>query len=126
MKQSGVQNLMYLVESHGDNMHTSLPLDTLNQAAINTQVVDRFTVKTTSSHCDSMRYLSIMTRLLSATYCNKTIVSCRRESLPRCHIKDDLVSLMTFSEFNIASSKTKVLHTTYLLIHFQDHILFRI
>jgi hypothetical protein len=125
MKQSGVQNLVYLVESHGDNMHTSLPLDTLNQATINTQVVDRFTIKTTSSHSDSMRYLSIMTRLLSATYRNKTIVSCRRESLPRCHIKDDLVSLMTFSEFNMASNKTKVLHTACLLIIFQDRILVR-
>lgn len=117
MKQSGLQNLVYLVESHGDNMHTSLPLDTLNQATINTQVVDGFTVKTTSSHRDSMRYLSIMTRVLSASYCNKTIVSCHHDNLPRCHIRDDLVSLMTFSEFNSASSKTKVLHTLiYLFI----------
>jgi hypothetical protein len=109
MKQSAVQNLVYLVESHGDNMHTSLPLDTLNQATINTQVVDKFTVKTTSSHRDSMHYLSIMTRLLNAAYCNKTIFSCRRDSLPECQIRDDVVSLMTFSEFNSASSKTKVL-----------------
>ena len=108
MKQSGVQNLIYLVESHGDNKHTSLPLDTLNQATINTQVVDRFTVKTTSSHRNSMHYLSIMTRLLSAAYSNKTIVGCRLDSLPDCHIRDDIVSLMTFSEFNNASSKTKV------------------
>jgi crossover junction endonuclease MUS81 len=118
MKQSGVQNLVYLVESHGDNMHTSLPLDTLTQATINTQVVDGFTVKTTSSHRDSMRYLSVMTRLLSASYCNKTIISCHRDNLPRCHIGDDLVSLMTFSEFNSASSKTKVPHSTYLLSYF--------
>jgi hypothetical protein len=124
MKQSGVQNLMYLVESRGDNMHASLPLDTLNQAIINTQVVDRFTVKTTSSHYDSMRYLSIMTRLLSITYCNKTIVSCRRDSLPHCHIKDDVVSLMTFSEFNMASSKAKVLYTACFLINFQDQLLY--
>jgi crossover junction endonuclease MUS81 len=108
MKQSGVQNLIYLVESHGDNTHTSLPLETLNQAAINTQVVDKFTVKKTSSHRDSMHYLSIMTRVLSAAYCNKTVIGCRRDSLPACHIKDDIVSLMTFSEFNDASRKTKV------------------
>jgi hypothetical protein len=116
MGQSGVQNLVYLVESHGDNMHTCLPLDTLTQATINTQVVDRFAVKTTSSHRDSMRYLSVMTHLLSASYCNKTIVSCHRDSLPRCHIRDDLVSLMTFSEFNNASSKTKVHHPTHSFI----------
>jgi hypothetical protein len=109
MKQSRVQNLIYLVESHGDNTHTSLPLETLNQASINTQVVDKFTVKTTSSHRDSMRYLSTMTHLLSAAYCNKTIFSCRRDSLPDCHISDDVVFLMTFPEFNNASSKTKVL-----------------
>jgi hypothetical protein len=109
MKQSGVQNLIYLVESHGDNRHTSLPLDTLNQATINTQVVDKFTVKTTSGHRDSMHYLSIMTRLLSAAYSNKTIFSCRRDSLPDCHIRDNVASLMTFSEFNSASSKIKVL-----------------
>jgi crossover junction endonuclease MUS81 len=120
MKQSGVQNLVYLVESHGDNMHTSLPLETLNQATINTQVVDGFTVKATSSHRDSMHYLSIMTRLLRASYCNKTIVSCRRDSLPCSHIRDDLVSLMTFSEFNNASSKTKVLCTIYRFSNAND------
>ncbi|GFG29411.1 hypothetical protein Cfor_02614 [Coptotermes formosanus] len=116
MKQSAVQNLVYLVESHGDNMHTSLPLDTLNQATINTQVVDKFTVKTTSSHRDSMHYLSIMTRLLNAAYCNKTIFSCRRDSLPECQIRDDVVSLMTFSEFNSASSKTKALSVRDLFL----------
>lgn len=67
MKHSGVQNLIYLVESHGDNAHTSLPLDTVNQASINTQLVNKFTVKTTSRRCDS-----IMTHLLSAAHCNKT------------------------------------------------------
>jgi hypothetical protein len=71
MKQSGLQNMIYLVECHGDKTHTSLPLDTLNQATINTQVVDKFTVKTTSSHCDSLHYLSVVTCLLSAAYCNK-------------------------------------------------------
>jgi crossover junction endonuclease MUS81 len=116
MKQSGVQNLIYLVESHGDNTHTSLPLETLNQATINTQVVDKFTVKTTSSHRDSMHYLSIMTRLLTAAYCNKTIIGCHRDSLPDCHIRDDIVSLMTFSEFNNASSKTKALSVRDLFI----------
>lgn len=109
MKQSGLQNLIYLVESHGDNRRTSLPLDTLTQAAINTQVVNMFTVKITSSHRDSMRYLSVMTRHLSASYCDKTFVSCHRGNLPCCHIRDDLISLMTFSEFNKSSCKTKVI-----------------
>ncbi|KDR15724.1 crossover junction endonuclease MUS81 [Zootermopsis nevadensis] len=107
MKQSGLQNLIYLVESHGDNRRTSLPLDTLTQAAINTQVVNMFTVKITSSHRNSMRYLSVMTRHLSASYCDKTFVSCHRGNLPCCHIRDDLISLMTFSEFNKSSCKTK-------------------
>ncbi|XP_069681048.1 crossover junction endonuclease MUS81 isoform X2 [Periplaneta americana] len=108
LKQSGVQHLLYLVESHGDDQHTTLPLQTLNQAAINTQVVDGFTVKTTQNHRGSMRFLATMTRLLHAAYHGKILVSCRCEGLPPTHIRDDLVSLMTFCEFNSAATKTKI------------------
>lgn len=47
----------------------------------------------------------ILLRLLQ----DKTIVSCPKESLCNVNITDDLVSLMTFNEFNKASSKHKVI-----------------
>ena len=40
LKQCGVQNLIYLIESYGKNEHVGLPINTLYQAAINTLVHD--------------------------------------------------------------------------------------
>ncbi|KAJ9591198.1 hypothetical protein L9F63_002269 [Diploptera punctata] len=116
MKRSGIQNVIYLIESHGDNTHTILPLQSLKQAAVNTQVIDKITVKRTSSLRDSVRYLGIMTKLLVRMYSKKTIVSCQRENLPQIQIGDDLISLMTFKEFNSNTGKNKVLDTQSLFM----------
>lgn len=64
LKGSGLPHLIYLVESFGSKQRLGLPVETLQQAAVNTQVVDEFTVKYTKSHIDSMLYLSCMTKLL--------------------------------------------------------------
>ncbi|PSN46179.1 Crossover junction endonuclease MUS81 [Blattella germanica] len=116
LKQCGIQNLIYLVESHGDNTHTTLPLPSLEQAAVNTQIVDRFSVKKTSNVHETVLYLATMTRLLIKFYSKKTIVKCERENLPPCLITDDLMSLMMFAEFNNSSSKRKVLGTQSMFI----------
>lgn len=68
LKQSGIQNLIYLVESHGSDQHVGLPLSTLQQAAVNTQVVDGFIVKHTVDHLHSMAYLASLTRILGRTF----------------------------------------------------------
>nr|CAD7395132.1 unnamed protein product [Timema poppensis] len=107
LKQCGVQNLIYLVESHGNNQHTGLPLATLQQAIVNTQVVDGFMVKQTSNHRESMSYLATLTRLLSNSFNDKTLVSCLKQDIPPFNITDDLVSLITFTEFSKLSGKTR-------------------
>ncbi|CAG2053663.1 unnamed protein product [Timema podura] len=107
LKQCGVQNLIYLVESHGNNQHTGLPLATLQQAIVNTQVVDGFMVKQTSNHRESMSYLATLTKLLSNSFNNKTLVSCHKQDIPPFNITDDLVSLITFTEFSKLSGKTR-------------------
>nr|CAD7392558.1 unnamed protein product [Timema cristinae] len=107
LKQCGIQNLIYLVESHGNNQHTGLPLATLQQAIVNTQVVDGFMVKQTSNHRESMSYLATLTRLLSNSFNDKTLVSCHKQAIPPFNITDDLVSLITFTEFSKISGKTR-------------------
>lgn len=68
LKQCGLQNLIYLVESFGKNNHTGLPLTTLQQAATNTLVQDGFSVKFTDSLRATAEYLSCMTTILNNMY----------------------------------------------------------
>lgn len=68
LKQSGIQNLIYLIESHGNNQFTGLPFQTLMQAATNTQVHSKFQVKFTDGHNESMLYLSVLTELFIDLY----------------------------------------------------------
>lgn len=64
LTDSGLPNIVYLVESRGSNMHLGLPIQNLLQAVTNTQIHSRFIVKFTDSHAASMFYLSVMTNLL--------------------------------------------------------------
>lgn len=68
LKQCGLQNLIYLVESYGQNNHTGLPLTTLQQAATNTLVQDGFCVKFTENLRATALYLSCMSGILNKTY----------------------------------------------------------
>lgn len=68
LQESGITNLVYLIESRGNNQNLGLPLQSLLQAATNTQVQSGFTVKFTNSHKDSMQYLAVMTSLLIDMY----------------------------------------------------------
>ena len=64
LKQCGVQNLIYLIESYGKNEHVGLPINTLYQAAINTLVHDGFSVKFTENGKASCEYLACITNFL--------------------------------------------------------------
>lgn len=68
LKDSGVQNVIYLIESKGNNQFLGLPISNLLQAGTNTQVHSDFSVKFTDSHADSMLYLSVLTNILIETY----------------------------------------------------------
>ncbi len=68
LKDCGVQNIIYLIESKGNNQFVGLPITNLLQAGTNTQVQNEFSVKFTDSHADTMLYLSVLTNILIKTY----------------------------------------------------------
>lgn len=77
MKQSGIENLMYIVENIDKNTKYSIPFPSLMQASVNCIVQDNFTVKYTRDHKDSMSYLSCVTKSLIKIYtvCGKYFIS---------------------------------------------------
>lgn len=105
LKQCGIPNVTYVIESFGKNTHTGLPLTTLYQAATNTLIHDKFVVKFTDGLNGTVLYLACFTRLLTDMYKDKTLVSCPKENLSAINIEDDLISLMVFNEFNKAAAK---------------------
>ncbi|KAF5301832.1 hypothetical protein FQA39_LY10617 [Lamprigera yunnana] len=106
LKQSGIQNLIYLIESHGSNTHVGLPLSNLYQAATNTFVQDNFSVKFTNELKGTVEYLASLTSILQKFYKDKTLVSCPKQNIAESNIGDDLIPLMSFAEFNKSSSKS--------------------
>ncbi|XP_041035764.1 crossover junction endonuclease MUS81 isoform X4 [Carcharodon carcharias] len=110
MKRCGLRNRIYLVEDCSFVKHLSLPESTLQQAIVNTQVVDGFFVKRTKDVKESAAYLTIMTRFLQNLYLQKTLLSCRKEELAACSRKDtdsDTRVLLTFSDFNEGAMKNR-------------------
>ncbi|CAM9973037.1 unnamed protein product [Lampetra planeri] len=113
LKKCGLRNWIYLVEDFKKAQHMSLPESTLQQAVVNTQVVDNFFIKRTRDIRESAAYLTIMTRYLHNAYARKTLMSCTKEErtalLPAdrpCSV-DDSLPLITFSEFNQGAAKNK-------------------
>ncbi|XP_044761117.1 crossover junction endonuclease MUS81 [Coccinella septempunctata] len=108
IKQCGLQNIIYMVESYGTkDQHVGLPLSSLNQAIANTLIQDGFVIKIVDGVRGLAEYLSCMSNLIKKNYEKKTIASCPKENINDISISDDLVSLMYFLEFNKFSSKTK-------------------
>ncbi|KAM9717342.1 crossover junction endonuclease MUS81 isoform 1-T1 [Menidia menidia] len=113
MKRCGLRRPIYLVEGSGAAAsHLSLPETTLQQAIVNTQVVDGFFVKRVQDVRESAAYLTVMTRSLAKLYQNRTLICRSRElegdirsdeeerGIPSC-------SLMSFAEFNHGAVKNK-------------------
>lgn len=67
LKQSGIQNLIYLIEIF-NTTHTGLPMTTLYQAAVNTLVQDKFSVKFTYDVSGTAKYLASLYSILSNIY----------------------------------------------------------
>ncbi|XP_054609612.1 crossover junction endonuclease MUS81 [Dunckerocampus dactyliophorus] len=110
LKRCGLRRPIYLVEEQGKAAsHLSLPEKTLQQAIINTQVVDGFFVKRVHDVKESAAYLSIMTRHLTKVYQNRTLVCRSRELEGDPDREDDTpsCSLMSFAEFNYGAIKNK-------------------
>ncbi|XP_077312198.1 structure-specific endonuclease subunit MUS81 isoform X1 [Lithobates pipiens] len=111
LKKCDLLHPIYLVEDHGSAQHLSIPEATLQQATVNTQVVDGFFIKRTKDVRESAAYLTIMTRYLQNMYMNKTLLSCTKEEASKCNraIQHDAQSciLMEFKEFNEGAMKNK-------------------
>ncbi|XP_030609770.1 structure-specific endonuclease subunit MUS81 isoform X2 [Archocentrus centrarchus] len=113
LKRCGLRKPIYLVEECGSAAsHLSLPETTLQQAIVNTQVVDGFFVKRVQDVRESVAYLTIMTRYLSKLYQNRTLI-CRSRELEGDGSSDEeergkpSCSLMSFAEFNHGAIKNK-------------------
>ncbi|KAK0085221.1 hypothetical protein PV325_005556 [Microctonus aethiopoides] len=108
LKQSGITNIIYMIESHGRNdKYGSLPMSTLLQASINSVVQDEFIVKFTNDHRHSMLYLAQFTESLTRLYKDKQLIQCDKENLISPNLTSNKVFLMEFNTFNQASSKIK-------------------
>ncbi|KAM9834439.1 crossover junction endonuclease MUS81 [Syngnathus typhle] len=111
LKRCGLRRPIYLVEGHGKAAsQLSLPEMTLQQAVVNTQVVDGFFVKRVCDIRESAAYLAFMTTHLSKLYQKRTLVCYSRElngdQDPRDH-NAPLCSLQSFAEFNHGAVKNK-------------------
>ncbi|KAM9301801.1 crossover junction endonuclease MUS81 [Gastrophryne carolinensis] len=111
LKKCDLRHPIYLVEDHGSAQHLSIPEATLQQAIVNTQVVDGFFIKRTKDTRESAAYLTIMTRYLQNMYSNKTLLSCTKEEASKCDrtLQNESQSciLMEFKEFNEGAMKNK-------------------
>lgn len=105
--KSGIENLIYMIESSGNTQMLGLPLETVLQAAVNTQVHSSFYIQFTETNYDSGLYLAILTRKLISLFSNKTLISCLKEDVKKFDPKSTVCNLMSFNEFNINASKTK-------------------
>ncbi|KAM8747763.1 crossover junction endonuclease MUS81 [Acanthopagrus schlegelii] len=115
LKRCGLRKPVYLVEECGTAAsHLSLPESTLQQAIVNTQVVDGFFVKRVQDVRESAAYLTVMTRYLTKLYQNCTLM-CRSRELEGDGGSEEEVeergrpscSLISFAEFNHGAVKNK-------------------
>uniref|UniRef100_A0A8D8SZB6 Crossover junction endonuclease MUS81 n=1 Tax=Cacopsylla melanoneura TaxID=428564 RepID=A0A8D8SZB6_9HEMI len=107
LKKCGLKNLIYLVENYGSNMFLGLPLTSVLQAATNTEVIDKFTVKFTQNHADSMVYLQGMTTFLTSLYRGKTLMSTTSKDEITQDFEEDILNLLKFKQFNQMSNKAR-------------------
>uniref|UniRef100_A0A1A8GCU4 Crossover junction endonuclease MUS81 n=1 Tax=Nothobranchius korthausae TaxID=1143690 RepID=A0A1A8GCU4_9TELE len=113
LKRCGLRKPIYLVEGGGASAsHLSLPEKTLQQAIVNTQIVDGFFVKRVQDVRESAAYLTIMTRFLTKLYQNQTLICRSRELEGDVVGKEDgrgtpSCSLISFAEFNYGAMKNK-------------------
>ncbi|XP_076828762.1 structure-specific endonuclease subunit MUS81 [Brachyhypopomus gauderio] len=115
LKRCGLHKPIYLVEECGATAaHLSLPESTLQQAIVNTQVVDGFFVKRVQDVRESAAYLTVMTRHLQKLYQNR-VLFCRSRELEgdvECDVEGGATegprcSLISFAEFNHGAVKNK-------------------
>uniref|UniRef100_A0A1A9WFJ8 Crossover junction endonuclease MUS81 n=1 Tax=Glossina brevipalpis TaxID=37001 RepID=A0A1A9WFJ8_9MUSC len=117
LKQSGIPNVIYLIEDYGDNEHLSLPMDNLKQAIINTLIHDKFFVAHTENHSRSMVYLQGLTQILIRLYKDKVLKSCLKFDLPcDSHTSEIGIWLLKFKSLNEYSARNNQLNVKEVFI----------
>ncbi|XP_030378402.1 crossover junction endonuclease MUS81 [Scaptodrosophila lebanonensis] len=96
LRQCGIPHVIYLIEDYGDNQHVGLPLDSLEQALVNTRIHCGFHVVRTDNHYRSMSYLAGVTRTLVLLYGAKFLHSVDKQSLHPICPSDARVGLLKF------------------------------
>lgn len=107
MKNSGIQNRIYLIETYANNESTVLNKDTLFQATVSTMIRDNFIVQYTDSHKDSMSYLSILTKSLRNKYSGKQLICVEKKDLDFVDVTKKSERVMEFQKFNKDNAKLK-------------------
>lgn len=101
LKQCGIDNVVYLIESHIKNgkVQCGLPFTTLLQAATNTQIHSKFQVKFTESNQHTILYLTIMTNFIENIFKNKA------------PIKFQMIEFLKFNQSSVKQRKCSVRET---------------
>ncbi|XP_016949405.1 crossover junction endonuclease MUS81 [Drosophila biarmipes] len=106
LQQSGLRNIIYLVEDYGDNEQLGLPLDSLQQALANAKVQTGVQVVRTENHYRSMSYLAAMSRSLGQIFSNKRLYSVERGLTDKsCLLVDSQLGLLKFRALYEDSAK---------------------
>ncbi|KAK1126044.1 hypothetical protein K0M31_005571 [Melipona bicolor] len=116
LKQSGITNLIYIIEEYEKSQRLTIPHSSLTQASINTLIQDGFSVKYTKNHKDSMFYLSSITKILIRTFKEKNLIGCKKEVVTQTNISYNTCNFMVFEEFNKAASKQKVFKVNEMFV----------
>nr|XP_014087519.1 crossover junction endonuclease MUS81 [Bactrocera oleae] len=96
LRQCGIQNIMYLVEDYGDNEHLGLPMESLQQAIVNTQIHSGFKITHTQNNFRSMKHLQSVTNTLIRCFREKVLLSTTKEELRPCRASASMIGLLKF------------------------------
>ncbi|XP_065919147.1 crossover junction endonuclease MUS81-like isoform X2 [Dysidea avara] len=128
LSNCGIHHVIYLIEEFGSSGRFSIPASSLNQAITNTQIIEGFHIQRTQNFQETISYLTFMTRCLQQLYSNtrleehsvECVMSAIKQSSPSAAVGSGVVNLMSFSAFNTASVKNKVMTVTEM---FAKHIM---
>ncbi|XP_018805079.1 PREDICTED: crossover junction endonuclease MUS81 [Bactrocera latifrons] len=96
LRQCGIQNIIYLVEDFGDNEHLGLPMESLQQAIVNTQIHSGFKIAHTQNNFRSMKHLQSVTNTLIRCFREKVLLSSTKEELRPCRASASMIGLLKF------------------------------
>ncbi|CAG9864991.1 unnamed protein product [Phyllotreta striolata] len=113
LKNCGLEHKYYLIENHEVYGFSKT---SLKQAEINTTIQDGFKIQYTLNLKHTARFLGNFTLLLKSLFSEKTLVKCPKENLATIDLSSDLISLMSFQEFNQGSVKNKPMKVSDLFI----------